>query len=334
MPKLAIIHHPVFSSTTAKSLLAKLICTTVGVYMLAMPALAQTLPLPPRAPSPSKRSITATAALLVRSAEGLRQHRTVSARMRQQIRMFGQNLAGSGVYQQANVKQDYLFRLQVQIAVADQPATLLQVCDGRFLWTSRSYPDDQPTTSRVDLNLIRRRLDFENTTRQGRAGDDATVARTASPTLLMGMGGLPRLLEMLAHHYEFLEPRSAELHHVPVWTLTGRLSESSQRLFLADDGELPAHVPQSVTVALGKDDLFPFRIECRQAAEDQPGGQAADANQRPMLITEWFEVAYDGHIDPQQFVFRPLDSEVQDATDAYLAGLLPELEQTTNMSAR
>ena len=190
--------------------------------------------------------------------------------------------------------------------------------------------DQQPITSRVDLNVVRRNLERRNAEQQSGAGE--YMARQYS---MIGLGGLPRLLEMLANHYEFAQPQSAELHQVEVWTLNGQMTEKSRERFLAaDDERLPPHIPATVTVALGKEDLFPFRLEFRQedSAETEATDESASSNQvfvnandSPMLIAEFFEVEYNRRIDPQEFVFRPVNAEVRDVTSDYMAGLLPEI---------
>ncbi len=276
-------------------------------------------------------SISPTSALLLRSAQRLRQHQTVTARVRQRIRLFGQNLAGSGLYKQANIEADYLFRLQFQIAVREEPATLLQVSDGSRLWTTRSYPNERPTMTSVDLNQVRRYFQRQEEQEQGRAVHRHRARGAFSPAAAISMGGLPQLLEMLARNYEFDEPVDAELHQVNVWTITGSLSKAARvSLGLNDQETLPKQIPQAVTIALGKDDLFPFRLEFRHELPKPLGADSTSrlnevivsGNDRSLLVIELFEVQYNGYIDPQEFEFRPVDAEVQDVTEEFLAGLL------------
>ena len=271
------------------------LAATTGFAMLASLAGAQPIELPPRMGETAvvqdaiQDAVQPTAALLIRSADQLRGRRTVSARIRQQIRMFGQNLAGSGTYEHANVNAEYLYRLQFQIALKDQPATMLQVCDGHFLWTNRTYPGEPATTDRVDLNLVRRYLQAD----EGRAGG-AMLANQSAPTL-MNMGGLPQLLEMLARQYEFAEPQPATFHQTAVWSLKGTISpQAKQRILDAAGERLPQHVPASVVMVLGQDDLFPFRIEFRREPNQDKTSVAqsivdeviVNAAEQPLLITE------------------------------------------------
>jgi hypothetical protein len=129
------------------------------------------------------------------------------------------------------------------------------------------------------------------------------LANQSAPTL-MNMGGLPQLLEMLARQYEFAEPQPATFHQTAVWSLKGTISpQAKQRILDAAGERLPQHVPASVVMVLGQDDLFPFRIEFRREPNQDKTSVAqsivdeviVNAAEQPLLITEFFEVQYDSN---------------------------------------
>ena len=90
-------------------------------------------------------------------------------------------------------------------------------------------------------------------------------------------------------------------------------------------GSLPAHLPEEVVVWLGREDLFPFRIQYLRGEEGREsdnrgatGAAAADA----IVTMELFEVTTGDLIDPRVFQFQPpTELEVKDRTDEYLAQL-------------
>ena len=258
--------------------------------------------------APIPPALQPTSALLWRSAQQLRSYESVTARVRQQIRMFEQNLVAVGSYEQVNVAPDYLFRLQLAVSVGQGQNTILQVSDGRFLWTNRTSPAGQTSIQRVDLNAARRA--------SVEIGQSTDVAASSSV-----LGGLPQLMESLAANYTFSQPRAAQLHSVPVWMVSGQLSERAARQFRDESASLLKHLPSLVTVALGREDLFPFRIEYRAIDPEQPAKDVAQARGTPVLVTEWFEVQYDVPVDPQRFIFRPGEIQVEDKTAAYVASL-------------
>ena len=91
---------------------------------------------------------------LVRAAAVRLQSRTaLDAKVRQRVDMFGQQLTGSGRYQQWGAGPATRLRMELKFQVADQVASLHQVSDGRFFWTRRDFPG-QSSLSRIDLRIV------------------------------------------------------------------------------------------------------------------------------------------------------------------------------------
>lgn len=260
--------------------------------------------------------------LLDQALNRLRQHTSIDAKMRQTSNLFGQQVIGSGRYQQLGVGERTRFRLEWKIQVADEATRLQQVCDGRFFWV-RKDSTAGARVSRVDLERIRRAV------RQS-GGSPKSVGVMLEQTI----GGLPYLVNQLQKSFQFDRPAASMLYDVPVWVQRGSWKKEllaemlpSQAKRILAGGRvrtefLPEHVPDHVIVMLGQDDLFPYQIEYGRRAGD---GESAEGN-RHMLVT-WFDVSIGGAIEPQLFEYRPgdleilEDLEIDDQTDHWLEKL-------------
>ena len=128
------------------------------------------------------------------------------------------------------------------------------------------------------------------------------------------------------------------MHEVPVWLLEGTWrAETSDRL-LGDDEEgeprqRPEHIPETVTLALGVEDLFPYRIEYRKPRAPSETSSlaesmiAAGAQSLSIMTLELFEVQTGQTIDPQMFSFQPTGVQIQDATDRFIRNQLASKPQ-------
>ena len=76
---------------------------------------------------------------------------------------------------------------------------------------------------------------------------------------------------------------------------------------------LPAHLPDSVTLYLGQEDCFPFRIDyLRSVSRSSP---------RCLMGLEFFELNFNGPIDSGLFLFTPGNLEPTDRTDEFIRSL-------------
>jgi hypothetical protein len=80
----------------------------------------------------------------------------------------------------------------------------------------------------------------------------------------------------------------------------------------ADLSRLPDHVPEQALIYLGRDDLFPYRIEYRRASTGENAPRA-------LMVVELYEVQVNSAVDPLQFVYNPGTARYADETDAYLS---------------
>jgi hypothetical protein len=247
-------------------------------------------------------------------------HRSISAKIRQRIDLFGQQLSGTGNYMQLGSGNDKLLRWELKIGAGEKVTSMQQVCDGRFLWDRRDLPEG-PSLGRVDLKKYHAAL----------------AASSAAPPVdrqaaWLGLGGLSKLLSGLAANFHFTPPRADQLGDVPVWVAYGtwraerlaeQLPEQGEAIRAGRDihwNKAPENLPASVLVVLGRDDLFPYRVEYRRPAPRARAGEGGSV-EKPIVTMELFEVRLGAPLDPLLFVYQPDNLEVADFTDAYLRRL-------------
>ena len=189
---------------------------------------------------------------------------SVSARIRQQVDLFGQHLVGAGTYTQVRgAFGNNLTRFELKMQLQDKISTLLEVCDGTYLWTTRDLKngDPVPEISKVDVQRV---LKAKPSAGQGGA------------TPRLALGGFSRLLLSLQQGFHFDTVEEDHIGDLAVYRVHGAWKTSqlvallpAQRAAIeagqgADLEKLEPHVPDEAFVYLGAEDLFPYRIEFRR----------------------------------------------------------------------
>lgn len=259
--------------------------------------------------------------LLEQAVFALESRQSVSAKIRQSVDLFGKKLFGSGVYLEQRSDRQTLLRLEIKIQLGDRSSSLLEVCDGRYLWIYRKLRGEG-TLGRIDVLRIVRALE-ENGQMPGAGG----IAGWP------GLGGLPKLLRGLDAAFAFDSVEETQLAgQLPVWKLEGSWKQDRlARVLPKQEGtvkedtppdltSLPDHLPDHVVLFLGKDDLFPYRIEYRRRGVKGQDGQDAPED-RPIVVMDLFEVSFNVPIHPTRFIYNPGDHEFSDQTDRFLEKL-------------
>ena len=231
--------------------------------------------------------------LILEAAKKLLTYSTMSMRIRHQIYLFGHHLVGTGAYYQINQKDNSLVRLELKTPVGEDVSSLVQIADGRFLWTHQVIPAIDPLQqSKVEVN----RVDLDVLRQVARPNLDISAKQ-------MMLEGLPHLLNQLAIHYRFSKVQPVKLQSIPGFGLIGvrRKLPANGRDEEAELSE-PVLIPEQVRIVLGREDLFPFLFEFH------------DKMNRPTLILELFEVQLSGDVDPLLFLFKPRGLTVTDMT--------------------
>jgi len=256
------------------------------------------------------------------------QRQSVAARIRSEVQLYRQHVVGSGTYIQGP-PQPGVWRLELRMQTDDGATSLVQVCDGEQLWIYRQN-SERPTLERVDAAAVTAALMKRES---GQA--NGQQAPTITPGLGLGFGGLPRLLRMLGECFEFSAINEGQLEGMPVWILVGTWNPAMLTVLLPDQqgaieagqgvnlAKLPAHIPDRVTLFLGRDDLFPYRLEYHRDLPGEKEWEVVPPERRalPVVKLEWFEVRFNLPLAREQFYFHPGDTKYEDVTKRYLEGL-------------
>lgn len=282
-----------------------------------------TRPTPPAAspaPNPSPGAEDEKS-LLERSIDSLESYQSVTAKLRQRIDLFDQQLVGSGSYQQGPAA-DHTFRLELRTQVGERVSTLQHVSDGKTLWIYRQL-FDEGKLSKVDLRRVSAAL-------SKRAG----VTPGVGASQWLGLGGLPMLLRSLNEHFQFDEPAEDQLGKLPVWRLTGSWQPKYLARFLPDQkaaieaqepvdlSKLRPEIPDEVVLYLGRDDLFPYRLDYLRQKEGLTSAALRGASgAEPLVTLEVFEVRVNAPLEASSFNYQPAAQPVPDVTQEYLRAL-------------
>ncbi|MDZ4782602.1 MAG: hypothetical protein SGJ19_20335 [Planctomycetia bacterium] len=221
---------------------------------------------PAASPEPAGTSNQATTdvkadELLADAVEQFDRYSSVSARVRQQVDLFGQHLVGSGTYMQVRgAFGNNLTRFELKMQLQEKVSTMLEVCDGEFLWATRDLKngDPVPEISKVDAARVLRA--------KPAAGQGSAAPRLA-------LGGFSRLLLSLQQGFRFDAVAHDQIGDIAVYKLHGTwkpaqlvaLLPAQKAAIEAGQGgdleKLEPHVPDEVFVYLGAEDLFPYRVE-------------------------------------------------------------------------
>jgi hypothetical protein len=324
---------PIFTPVAAIAILAA-IAQIDGRQRELLPAnppvLTQGQPGTPQTPQIAKDA----KALIDRAIFNLESRHSISAEISHEIDLFGQQIRGNGHYYEERSGPRPRIRLELKIPfgeklgaldipAAEQTGSLVRVCDGRYLWTYRRLLDHEKL-AQVDLDRVEKTIE-ETKKSPNEGGLDG----------LAGAGGLSRLLRGLDASFRFEVLGETTLHGTPVVKLRGQWRpERLVRLLPAqkaaieqgravDLDALPAHLPDSVLLFLGTQDLFPHRFEYRRSRpKDAQGAGDEDADPDRAIVTmTLLKVSVNLPIDPACFDYRPGDIKPIDETEQYLQTL-------------
>jgi hypothetical protein len=242
--------------------------------------------------------------------------RSISARIRQSIDLFDRQPAASGLYLEQRSEREVLMRLELRIQTGDEPGSILQVCDGRYLWTYRKLAGEE-SLQRVDV--LRVALELEET---------GNLPKPGKVGWWPGLGGMPRLLRGLNAAFDFEAGRQTRLRGLRAWQLVGRwkpdrlaelLPGPAERIAAGnrpDLAKLPEPLPHRVVLYLGTDDRFPYRVEYLRESSGEEGPR-----EKLIVGIDFFEVKLNDPIDASRFIYQPGTLEFTDRTDEFLQSL-------------
>lgn len=252
----------------------------------------------------------AAADLVRKSAEQLASHRSISAKVNLTADIFGEPLVAGGQYLQGTPESRHL-RMELKVQLGAKVCSLQQISDGHAVWT-RQQALHEPRLGRVDVQRALPALQEAGY----RPGVD-----------VLALGGLPMLLDSLRKSFDFCAVRNEKLGVTSTMVVTGVWKPSAVAPLLPDQKQaiesgappdisrLPAYIPNEVEIYIGRDDLFPHKIDFLRARA--PGNHAAD--DRILSSMKFVELEFDRPIDPAQFTFQSGETVPVDDTDAFAA---------------
>ena len=259
------------------------------------------------------------------------EYRSITARMRVRTDLMGQPLVGSGKYAQLGSSVGPLLRLELAIQAGEQATSVKQIATVTDLWEHWRIGGKEKL-NRIDL----RRVQAAIKKAPGKALSTSTSSSLAT-------GGLPKLLQQLNENFDFAKKpvRSGSIGEVPVMAVRGvwraeKLAAAAPNAVEGDTiffEKLPLHLPHEVEVLIGKSDAFPYRVTYQQFQSIEGKHEL-----KPVVTTEFFEVAVNQPLDPSQFQFQePANISSTDRTDVFLQtlGLTPtEVARTPDETQR
>lgn len=260
-------------------------------------------------------------ALLRRVLAAVEAQRSIVAKVRHKVDLLGHATLGSGIYLQQGRGPQRMLRLELKLQTVPQASSVQEICDGTNLWI---YEDlcEVKSLFRVDVARLRRARPKSAPAPPATPGIDAWVA----------LGGLPKLLASIESSFRFGPVVESRLDDLRVWTLEGRWKPARLVEFLPDQKaaiesgaavdltKLAPNMPDRVTLHVGCDDLFSYRIEYWRAAAPTKNTKANDHG-KLLTVMELYEVQLGVPIDPRQFAFAPGDVPFADRTQAFLEKL-------------
>ena len=291
------------------------------------------LPAPCTGQSPTRQTEpNAGHAWLLRARAALAGHKSINANIHQRIHLYGQELVAAGFFVQGPPEKN-LFALDLNLKIDGQDSYCQQRCDGKFYWLQK-FEDGIPKLTRVDLKRVdAARTAHGHVKTVGLAKEQRRGGKDNPP--MLGLGGMAYLLDQLAACCVFPKVEGRRLptrEATPVLVLEGGWQRDRLLRWLPEQADaasqgreldlskLPPALPDRIVVFLGRDDLFPRRIEYNVS---ESRGLPSDELETLVQI-HFDEVQFDVAVEPGRFTFEGGVVPAIDDTDNYLlrAGLL------------
>ena len=290
---------------------------------------------------------SAAAKVLDEAIETLSKYSSIQAKIRETVQMRSREFVASGTYVQASGNQ---LRMELKIEplrevavrakrdkdgklipedVKDpkkdtrkQKDSILQVSDGRMLWTQWNI-NGKPRVERRDLVEITKAL-------------EGKIKNWSTDQLIgeMGVGGVPALLRSLKSRMIFDGMRDEEVEGKQFVVIQGAWNAEQVARFMApqppqQDAILRPHLPEYVRLYFEKKTMFPRRI---LYLKRHPNKEQRVA--RPMVTLDFTKVVLNGEIDAGQFSFGGNTKNQIDTTASILKQLKDQIKMADQIKAQ
>ena len=258
---------------------------------------------------------------------------SISADVRQQIRMFGQDYRSFGSYDELKPTERWgtgtevvRFRLKMRVespadatdtADANPRNSLLIVCDKDNSIHRYVTLEGEKRLERIDANRV-----VEAIEKQGRKDIPTEVGS------MFGLGGLAGMLREMRNRYDFrTRPATTQINEknkaITVWKIHGRLKpEIVEKLTAEVSGKkqtIPKHTPTAIDIFIGMGDRFPYRFDYYWSAD------GTESNADPFACLLFYNIILHepNNIPYSIFDYRPPEGLLSnDITDRIINQLL------------
>ena len=254
--------------------------------------------------------------ILKRSIAQMHSETRFQAAVRHRIDMFDQHLVGAGHYRQFGNGAIKRLRFELKTQVGDNTASVVQVCDGRHLWTRENLADST-SLSRIDVRYVSDALQKQE--QQGTQHGAGLLGAHWGANI--AMGGIPRLLASLQSSFHFTAASEATYEDVPVWVLVGKWKPQVRKSIAArfdSANRFPTHLPDAVRIVLGRDVEFKFIPR-----EIQYLKVASDKSVTPMVSLQLYDITRLVDMNAAQFEYQRGEQVIVDRTQAFLDKYIP-----------
>jgi len=233
----------------------------------------------------------------------LQTHQSVKADLSQTVSIGEQQFKITGQYLSSGHSADGMKLMLNYTVVPDQGVTgkILEVCDGKELWTVLTLPDSKRVTLRNVMQIQK-------------AAAAASKKNIPDSTLNaeLGLGGLTALLASLERSVDFDVIKQEQSDAGPRTIIQGHWKkEILERFPKGKDNSLPAFVPDLVRLYVNAETLFPEKL---LYLKRQPESKKL----RPLVNLEFRNVELDTPVDDAAFKIEIPDIVPEDITKLYL----------------
>jgi outer membrane lipoprotein-sorting protein len=228
----------------------------------------------------------------------LPKHQSVKADLTQTVSIGDQQFRVTGEYLSSGQKLRLSYTVLPEQGAKGQ---MLEVCDGKELWTMITFPE----AVRVTHRNIQQILAAAAAANQGSGSPPSTSVE-------LGLGGVTALLASLERTMTFDVMKQVESNGRSMTVIQGRWKKEFIQRFPKDkDDALPPYVPDFVHVYVNSKTLFPEKLVYLK--------KQAQKKVSKLVSLEFHNVEFDGAVSDEVFTFKVPDGIVpEDVTKQYL----------------
>ena len=246
--------------------------------------------------------LSAAEEFLQRVRQELPKHQSIKADVNQTVMVGNQQFKVTGEYLSAGQKLKLNYTVSPDQGAKGQ---MMEVCDGKDLWTMQVLPESFRVTHRNVQQIMAAAM-----TAQQNNIPESTVR------VELGLGGIAALLASLERTMNFDGMKSDDSGDHPRTIVQGHWKPKFQQQFTKEkkDGEdvLQPFIPDRVRIYVNSTTLFPEQILYLKKVPRK-------RSFKPLVSLEFTNVQFDGPVNDDTFVFVPPDGiNVEEVTQQYI----------------